>query len=336
MPHSTANAVPSDFQAFRFVCISLRMLCYAALVLHSTPFGAVLNRSRIQIAKADIIKYFDGLPNHVLKIKDIRKSFSDQKAFWRLSQNTTATHFISFLQRNAKLKEIEIPFPQRSLTCYTWGDVSILETLLGLKPNLHFSHYTAMRINGLTEQTPNTIYITDERKQSTPVPRKIFTQSEIDNAFQQPYKISQNHAEYANKKIFLLYGKDTGHLGVIEQKTNDDDGQEVNVRVTNIERTLIDCTVRPVYAGGIYEVAKAYELAKDLVSVNKLVAMLRKLDFSYPYHQAIGYYLERANYKSNQLDLVRRLPMDVDFYLTHQEGNSRYDKKWRLFVPEGF
>ena len=71
--------------------------------------------------------------------------------------------------------------------------------------------------------------------------------------------------------------------------------------MTNVERTLIDATVKPMYAGGVFEVAKAFALANDRLSVNKLMPMLRKLDFSYPYHQAIGYYLERAGYKSSQL-----------------------------------
>jgi hypothetical protein len=83
-------------------------------------------------------------------------------------------------------------------------------------------------------------------------------------------------------------------------------------------------------------VAKAFELAKERASVNKLVATLRKLNFAYPYHQAIGYYLERAGYKSSQIDLVRRLPVEHEFYLTHDMGETRYVKEWRLFVPHGF
>jgi predicted transcriptional regulator of viral defense system len=110
----------------------------------------------------------------------------------------------------------------------------------------------------------------------------------------------------------------------------------VPARFTNLERTLIDITVRPVYAGGVFEVAKAFALAKDRVSINRLVAMLRKLDFAYPYHQAIGYYLERADYKPSQIDLIRRLPIENDFYLMHEMGDTRYVSNWRLAVPEGF
>ena len=40
------------------------------------------------------------------------------------------------------------------------------------------------------------------------------------------------------------------------------------VRVTDLERTLIDIAVRPEYAGGVYEVLNVYRLAKGKVSAN--------------------------------------------------------------------
>ncbi len=70
----------------------------------------------------------------------------------------------------------------------------------------------------------------------------------------------------------MLNGMHTGNLGVI--KMSGPDGEKL--KITDVERTLIDITVRPEYAGGIHEVLKAYRLAKDKVSVNKLVAILEK------------------------------------------------------------
>lgn len=58
--------------------------------------------------------------------------------------------------------------------------------------------------------------------------------------------------------------------------------------------------------------------------INKLVAMLKRLNFIYPVHQAIGYYAERAGYKSSQLDLLKRLPMEHDFFLSHAMTDTRY------------
>ncbi|MBK3786644.1 hypothetical protein IQ288_19910 [Burkholderia sp. R-69980] len=297
-----------------------------------------MNRTRIQIAKADIVKHFDHLPEHVLKLKEIRAILASQRDFWRLAQSTTAEHFIAFLKEHAKLKEIDFPFPQRAERCYVWGEVPLLSILLSLKKNLYLSHYTAMRLHGLTEQSPTTIYITDERgiSGSGQHERAQLGQAEIDLAFSRPPRVSHNWVEHAGKKIYLLNGAHTGHLGVATEPVTDEGGQEVLARLTNLERTLIDITVRPVYAGGVFEVAKAFELAKDRVSINRLVAMLRKLDFAYPYHQAIGYYLERAGYKPSQIDLIRRLPIEHNFYLMHEMDETRYVSNWRLAVPDGF
>ena len=296
-----------------------------------------MNRTRIQIAKTDIVRHFDALPDHVLKTKQIYAILSEQRQFWRLAQNTTAEQFIEFLEKHSKLKEYEFRFPQRAEKCYVWDQAPLLAILLGLKKDLHFSHYTAMRTHGLTEQSPKSIYLTDERSASHASERKNkISQSDIDNAFRRPARASSNWVEYNDKKIYLLNGADTSHLGVVTELMTDENGAEVRARLTNLERTLIDITVRPVYAGGVFEVAKAYQLAKERVSINKLMAMLHKLDFVYPYHQAVGYYLQRADYKASQLDLVRRLPMEQDFYLTHELNDTRYNSDWRLHIPSGF
>ena len=108
------------------------------------------------------------------------------------------------------------------------------------------------------------------------------------------------------------------------------------MRVTDFERTLIDATVRPAYSGGIAVVAKAFELAKDSVSVNKLASYLRKLRYVYPYHQAIGFYMERAGYEEPLLKLMEHFPIEHDFYLQHAMKSPVFNKRWRLFVPKGF
>ena len=108
------------------------------------------------------------------------------------------------------------------------------------------------------------------------------------------------------------------------------------MRVTDCERTLIDATVRPAYSGGVAVVAKAFELAKETVSVNKLTAYLRKLRYVYPYHQAVGFYMERAGYDEALLKLLDQFPVEYDFYLEHAMKSPVLNKRWRLYVPKGF
>src|SRR5690606_5588861 len=110
------------------------------------------------------------------------------------------------------------------------------------------------------------------------------TQKAIDAAFQKPQRQSETYTEYLGYRFVLLRGKHLKKLGV---QTVDFPGS-APFSVTDIERTLIDITVRPAYSGGVFEVLKAYRQAKDRfkVSVNKLSGYLAKMDYLYPYHQA--------------------------------------------------
>jgi len=67
-----------------------------------------------------------------------------------------------------------------------------------------------------------------------------------------------------------------------------------------------------------------------------LSAMLKKLSFNYPYHQAIGFYLERAGYRDSSVELFRSIPRKFDFYLEHGLKENEYVKDWRLFIPKWF
>ena len=154
----------------------------------------------------------------------------------------------------------------------------------------------------------------------------------IDAAFSRRVRVSNDIAPYKDVQICIVHGQQTGRLGVIEMKGNDAE----TISVTGVERTLIDIAVRPVYSGGVFEVLKAYRLAKDTVSVNRLVAVLKKMNYAYPYHQVIGFYLERAGYKESSIQLLRKIPMRLDFYLEHGITDRDYSKEWRLYFPKGF
>lgn len=288
--------------------------------------------TRINIAKADIISLFEGLPKRVHKHSDIRQTLSDNRGFWRLAMSTTVNAFISFLLDETKLKKLRLDFPHRTEIRYTWGDVSTYELALSLRPNCYYTHYTAVYLHELTDQVPKTIYLNHEQPPKRHRDSDL-DQARIDMAFRRPVRISKNIAGYDDQRICLLNGMHTGGTGVVEIRGRVGE----TIRVTNVERTLIDITVRPVYAGGVFEVLKAYRLAKDKVSVNKLAATLVKLNYIYPYHQAVGFYLEKAGvYKQSLIDLVHRFEKKFDFYLVHNMKDVDYSKQWRLFFPKGF
>lgn len=93
--------------------------------------------------------------------------------------------------------------------------------------------------------------------------------------------------------------------------------------------------VRPSYAGGVSQVLAAYGAAKTKLSVNLLIKMLKKLDYLYPYHQAIGFYMSRAGYPAGHYEKLQKLSVKFDFYLAHNMAATAYDPDWRLHYPKG-
>jgi len=285
--------------------------------------------TRFQIAKSDIVRTFADHPQRVFGRAELAQILEENRQSWRLAQGTTLNNFIEVMLEKTDLQAVKLEFPRRTVYRYTWGPVPRLEVVQSLKPEGYFTHYTAMHLHGLTDQIPKTIYLNFEQRASGGGGQ--LAQDRIDRAFKRKCRISKKVATFGDQRVQLLNGQNTGQLGVIEVETSDNS----RLRMTNIERTLIDATVRPVYSGGVFQVLQAFEMARDRVSVNKLVATLQKLNFTYPYHQAIGFYLERAGgYRESQVSLLRQFDITYDFYLTHEINQTRYDEKWRLFVPK--
>lgn len=287
--------------------------------------------TRLQIAKKDIVKLFENFPKRILKHSEIANILYENRNYWRLAQTTSVAGFINYLLDNTKFIRVRLKFPSRQETRYVWGEMPIYEILMGLNEKAYFSHYTAMFLNDLTEQIPKTIYLNVEQIQRVIPASKNLEQTNIDRAFSNKPRVSNNYTVYNKNRIYLLSGKQTSNLGVVDIH----DSNNSILKVTNLERTLIDIIVRPVYSGGVYEILGAYKKALEKVSVNKLMSYLFKLKHVYPYHQAIGFYLEKAGYKVNLIALVEQIEMKNDFYLDYQMKDSDYSSRWKLFYPKG-
>ncbi len=288
-------------------------------------------QSRLQIAKSDIVKTFEEASKRVYWPSDISLVLEQNRAFWRLAKDTTTAKFLEFLLNKTDL-HLESLEPLNHLNVsaisrYVWKEASAHEVALSMKRDAYLCHGTAVSLHGLTDQIPSRIYVNSEQ---SPKPKSgHLTQEGINRAFAGKQRESQFIFKFGESEALLLWGKNTGQLEVREVEH-----AGAKLRVTGLERTLIDIVVRPSYAGGIFQVLDAYRGAKDRVSVGTLLATLKKLDYVYPYHQAIGFFMQRAGYSKSQYGRLKSIGLKYDFYLAYGLKDKEYDSDWRLFFPK--
>lgn len=287
--------------------------------------------SKLKIATGRIIDYFDELQQRVFRTSDLNSILTRQRYEWKLARNTTTHKFIDFLLENAFLKRVPLTsehYP--TIERYVWREASPLSIALSLKRPSYLSHATAVFAHALTDQIPQTIYVNHEQS-IKPNSAGPLTQQSLDRAFAHPQRRSNYIFHEGSSQFVILSGKNTGELGVISLPGH----PSGSLRVTGIERTLIDIAVRPDYAGGVYQILQAYKSAREQMSVNVLMAQLKKLAYVYPFHQAIGFYMQKAGYEQARWERLRTLPMEFDFYLAHDIRDKDYDSSWRIFFPKG-
>jgi predicted transcriptional regulator of viral defense system len=285
---------------------------------------------KLDTAKQNIAGFLRTQGKKVYGYKEFMALFSAWKDEGELAQGTSFKFFVNELIEAEILEFVDIKLPYLACKRFGWSKPTTYEYAQSIHQSGYFSHFSALHLNGLTEQLPKRIYFNVEQKLKSSGGE--LTQAGINRAFANSCRVSSNVAAIFDREVCVLNGQNTDRLGVT--LVNNTEGEQLYV--TNLERTLIDIAVRPIYSGGVQEVAKAYEIAAKDVSLNRLSAYLRKFNFTYPYHQPIGFYLERTGkFSAKQLELFREAGLNYDFYLTHRMKDKEYNSAWRLYVPVG-
>lgn len=309
-------------------------ICFAPLTM--------IRKNQLDTSRSFIEDFFDKADIKAFTVHAFRAIFDRNRYKWNVSQKKTSEQVLDYLVRRELLFTNNITDAENNIrTIYSWKTLDEYTVITGLKSNSYLAYYTAIYLHQLSLQIPKTIYLNVEH--GSPMPsighivainsiddENILTQESIDKAFQGSQRKSSLFYFYQDKKIILTNGKYTNKLGVVKRQSKDQ-----CFEFTDLERTLIDISVRPVYAGGVFEVLEAYKRAKGKTNGEKVADYLTRLNFIYPYHQVIGFYMEKAGYDESDIKHFKK-GMNFNFYLTYDIRNKVFSEKWRLYYPNGF
>jgi hypothetical protein len=241
----------------------------------------------------------------------------------RLQRAITKENFIEQLKKRKALREIKLTSPYEELRRFLSPSTTPYDVAVSLRHGSHLSHQSALELHEIAGGVLGSRVFVN--KEQGPKPQtEITSQDSIDRAFANAQRQSKNVYTSPVGVFVMLSGKYTGRLGVETRQ---------NLPVTILERTLIDIAVRPYYAGGPSNVLNAYKAAGNRLSVPTLTEILQKMNFAYPYHQSIGFYLQRAGVPGSQLDSLRQLGLRFKFYLNYGDKALDYDDSWRVYYP---
>jgi hypothetical protein len=289
-----------------------------------------MKKNPLESALPHISTFFDHTSKKVFRQFELSNIFSSQKTTWQLPERIGVTAFITFLLDKNMINKVYISFGNsRTEARYLWGNVSEYELALSVNPQAYLTHNTALYWHKLTEKPPDTVYVNYEQSKHIKSSGDL-TQEAIDRAFQNPARVSNSTINYKDKTIRILNGMYTGQYGVIEKTMREGE----YLRITNLPRTLVDIAVRPVYSGGVSNILSAYRLTQGKFQANELIEVLNHMQYLYPFHQAIGFYLDMADvYDASDLQVFLDIEMKFDFYLTNQIKETAYSDKWRIYYP---
>jgi hypothetical protein len=220
-----------------------------------------------KIAATELGSFFDSSRKRVFWHSDLADIFVRYRRAWNMPRAMTSAAFIEWLLGHTKIRALKLSsgdYP--AIIRYTWGNnVSPFLIALSTRRQSYFSHASAMWTHGLGGSC-HELYVNHEQGEKPPNDG-LLTQEGIDRAFRNQPRHTKLIYDLEGTRIAILNGKYTNRLGVEEARTPTGD----IVDVTCLERTLIDVTVRPNYAGGVGEVIKAFTASRGRLSIKKLV-----------------------------------------------------------------
>lgn len=219
---------------------------------------------------------------------------------------------------HSSLFEVVVPYARQ-------GFLDEREILFELHPFCAISHLSALEFHGLTYQQPKRLFITtpaDGSGGAIPIGTRPDDWEGI------PLPTGSIPPRILGQSIDVRRVQPASFLGIGEYGANG-----FPMRYTTPERTLIDGLMVPDSCGGIDNVLEAWVVARDRVTLDRLIDLVDQLDIGI-LRQRVGFVLESLGIHHARLNAwqanasrggSRRLVASLPYAAT-------YDERWSLSI----
>lgn len=166
------------------------------------------------------------------------------------------------------------------------------------------SHYSAMRLHGMTTHPLNQIFISFPKK--------------------------RNKRLIQNTTYQFIYTKPERFWGIMDFWVT----KHEKIHVSDLERTLLDALERPELCGGIKEIAQGIWSSKNKIDWEKLIAYAKRFP-TIASVKRLGFILETLKLGTQYLeDLEKYLSQKKDYVLLDPNGEKmgNYLKRWKIRI----
>jgi len=277
-----------------------------------------------------ILKHFKKKPFYFSNV-DISKIKDELKEKSLIPENMSYDRFLNKL-KDEGLNTFTLSIQGSYKTRYSFKknlDHDLFASILSGKKTF-LSMTTALRLQGLTDYRNDVIFISREQSNKGYYKHEnVLKQAAIDKAFRQGTpRYSNSIGELDGKNYVFLSPKYSDCYGVITMKNG--------VKVSSINRSFVEMIINIQYFKTYTTIINIFKPLKEKLDIKEIYRFIEILNYTYPYFQCAGFYLEQIGFCKDELIEFKSSISNLNFYTQKKKPEKvgedyLLNKYWKMY-----
>lgn len=263
------------------------------------------------------------LEKKMYSLRELNEVLTHLKTKKLIAQNISGRSFFNMLQNRLELKTYSISSEKINKVRYTlYSDINVYDFVATFEKQGFFSMSTSLNIQGLSNEKNEFVFFSKELTPKYYNKNNEIHQEDIDQAYEKEYRYTSSIATYKNNHVIYLTPKHTGRFEVVRYN---------EYYVSSVHRAFVEMIIHVQYFKSFETVIEIFKPLKNRLDVKRIFKVLEIFDLIYPYHQLIGFSLEKVGFYKNDLDLFKKQVSDLKFYTQKSKIKYTFDSYWNIY-----